>query len=295
MNAIGVIGQGFVGTAVREGFRRKIGVWTYDKKEPNLLHFYNGEREQSQQGGLAELVDMTDGPIFVCVPTPMRKDGSCDTSIVGGVVNDIEQAVGHEERPTNELPSIVIKSTVPPNTTARMNQSPYVNVCFNPEFLREVSPNEDFKNQDRIVLGGSHYATARVRELYEMAFPGVPIVVIDSSTAEMVKYVTNCFLATKVSFANEMSQVCEWFGIDYGEMIEVAKLDKRLGDSHWAVPGPDGHWGFGGSCFVKDLNGMIRFGFGRGVSMTVMQAAWEKNLEVRPERDWEKLKGRAVQ
>ena len=123
----------------------------------------------------------------------------------------------------------------------------------------------------------------------------------------MVKYVTNCHLAVKVSFANEIAQICEALdesgcSVDYDKVIEYAKFDKRLGDTHWSVPGPvpshDGKYtrGFGGHCFPKDINALITVAKGLGVSPRVLSAAWEKNLEVRPpeDRDWERQVGRAV-
>jgi UDPglucose 6-dehydrogenase len=135
--------------------------------------------------------------------------------------------------------------------------------------------------------------------VFSTAFPKVPIIKTSSTTAEMVKYVTNNFLTVKVAFANEMAQICEaldkkGLDIDYDKVIEYAKYDTRLGESHWAVPGPDGSRGFSGSCFPKDINGMIAVAKSLDVKPNVLEAAWEKNLEVRPERDWEKLVGRAV-
>jgi UDPglucose 6-dehydrogenase len=97
-----------------------------------------------------------------------------------------------------------------------------------------------------------------------------------------------------MSFANEISQICEKLGVAYEGVINLAMLDKRLGRSHWKVPGPDGHYGFGLTCFPKDINALIAVAFELGVDPKILRAAWEKNLEVRPERDWEKMKGRAV-
>ena len=110
----------------------------------------------------------------------------------------------------------------------------------------------------------------------------------------MVKYTTNAFLATKVSFANEMYEICVRSGIDYDKVVEYATYDERLGKSHWAVPGPDGHYGFGGSCFPKDINALINVGLELDMTPQVLMAAWETNLNVRPEEDWKELKGRAV-
>lgn len=110
----------------------------------------------------------------------------------------------------------------------------------------------------------------------------------------MIKYLANCFLATKVSFANEMYQICDKLGARYDKVIELATLDSRLGTSHWKVPGPDGHFGFGLTCFPKDINALIKLSEQLGVDPKMLKTAWEKNLEVRPEKDWEQLKGRAV-
>ena len=115
-----------------------------------------------------------------------------------------------------------------------------------------------------------------------------------STIAEMVKYFTNTFLSTKVSFANEMKQICDEINIDYDKVVEYATYDNRLGKSHWAVPGPDGKLGFGGSCFPKDINALIHLAGQLDLCPDVLLGVWEKNLEVRPEEDWKKLKGRAV-
>ena len=112
----------------------------------------------------------------------------------------------------------------------------------------------------------------------------------------MFSYFTNCFLATKVSFANEMKQICDGVGIDYDKVVEYALYDDRLGKSHFSVPGPDGNPGFGGHCFPKDLNAIRYLAESLGISPTVLNATWDKNLEVRSEeeRDWLRMKGRAI-
>ena len=110
----------------------------------------------------------------------------------------------------------------------------------------------------------------------------------------MVKYTTNTFLSVKVSFANEIKMICDKIGIDYDKVTEYATLDERLGHSHWSVPGPDGHYGFGGSCFPKDINALINLSKSLELDLPTLEGAWLTNLEVRPECDWEELKGRAV-
>ncbi len=276
MDTIGIIGQGFVGTAVREGFKNHFTIETYDKFKS----------EVSTCETLAELCSKAK-VIFVCLPTPMRKDGSCDLSIVQQTVMNID-AQGQNN-------VAVIKSTVPPGTTGALNEKcKNIQVVFNPEFLTEANYIDDFKNQNRIIIGGPRPASTTVKDLFKKAFYTTPIIKTGSSTAEMVKYFINCFLATKVSFANEVKQICEHTDIDYDKVVEYALYDQRIGKSHFSTPGPDGRRGFGGSCFPKDINAMITFASNLNVEPLVLQAAWNKNLEVRPEKDWEQLKGRAV-
>lgn len=303
MNSIGVVGQGFVGTAVFEGMRHAFHVWSYDKAKgwSNSSSYNLQGPEDNYQEQLTWLVHQTDGPIFVCVPTPMNPDGSCNTSVVESVILGLNQAA---ERINKSGQVVVIKSTVVPGTTSALNDKcEHLKVAFNPEFLTEANYINDFKNQDRIILGADDSEALDLLEsVYSKAYPDVPVHKVGSTEAEFVKYTTNCFLATKVSFANELSQICESSGADYKRVIELATLDKRLGNSHWSVPGPmpadDGTGrllkGFAGSCFVKDLNAFIHLAKDHGVDPKVMEAAWNKNLEVRPEKDWEKLKGRAV-
>ena len=230
--------------------------------------------------------------IFVCVPTPMKKDGSCDTSIVEAVVKDINDMV--VSRNVSDR-VVVVKSTVAPGTTERLNKiCQNIQVVFNPEFLTESNYIEDFRNQNRIILGGPRPGITKVKRFYSKIFPKTTIVKTGSTIAEMVKYMTNTFLATKVSFANEMFQICDKLNIDYDKVVEYSTYDERLGKSHWAVPGPDGHLGFGGSCFPKDLNALIHLARNLDTSLNTIGGAWDTNLDVRPEEDWKELKGRAV-
>lgn len=280
-----IVGQGFVGGTMTTVLSDTHDIETYDK--------YSAEK--STVDSIRELCSKAK-IVFVCVPTPMRmSDGSCDISIVESVVEEIAEV--------NQNNIVVIRSTVPPGTTAKINQK-YANldVIFQPEFLREAHAEEDMRNQSRIVLGGdlgkellakNKGSLAQVSWMYREAFPGVPILTTNHTTAEMVKYTTNVFLSTKVSLANELKQVSDAVGIDYDKMIKIAQYDERLGTSHWQVP-CGGHCGFGGSCFCKDINALMFIFRQLDIDPKVMQAVWDKNLEVRPERDWEQLVGRAV-
>ncbi len=274
---IGIIGQGFVGTAIRTGLRNHYNIETYDKYK----------RELSTCHALEELCDKSD-IIFVCLPTPMLSAGACDLRIIHGVFNELERVASSDH-------VIVLKSTVPPGTTKKLNlKHKNLKIVFSPEFLTEANYIEDFKNQSRIIVGGSRPGSSRVKNMFRKVFRDASIIKTSSDIAEMIKYTSNCFLATKVSFANEIKQICDNCDIDYDKVLEYALYDKRLGATHWSAPGPDGKLGFGGSCFPKDINALITFAKEVDVSPTVLESVWEKNLEVRPEKDWELLKGRAI-
>jgi UDPglucose 6-dehydrogenase len=279
MKNIGIIGQGFVGSAIRLGMEPYFNVLAYDK-DPNKF---------SNVSSITDIVNSTD-MAFLCVPTPMFQHGQCDLSIVKNALSEINEAAENKGDFV-----VILKSTVPPGTTEQLNNL-FSNliIVFNPEFLTELNANKDYVNQNRIIIGGSIEVTSVVEEMFKVAFPDIPILKTSSDIAEVVKYVTNTFLAMKVSFANEIHQFCNSIGVDYNSVIECAKYDERLGQSHWVVPGPDGELGFGGSCFPKDVNALIYEMSEVGVNPTMLKATWDKNLEVRPGKDWEKLKGRAV-
>tara|TARA_R100001509_G_scaffold126322_1_gene79787 strand:+ start:1767 stop:2609 length:843 start_codon:yes stop_codon:yes gene_type:complete len=272
---IGIVGQGFVGTAVREGLKKHFNIQTYDY-----------DLNKATCNTLEDLVNKSE-VIFVCLPTPMLKNGQCDIAIVEDTIMKIDQ-IGKKR-------TIVIKSTVPPGTCALFEKCcQNISIVFNPEFLTEANFIEDFKNQKRIIVGGERPASTMVKNIFRKAFPQTPIIKTSSTVAECVKYFTNTFLATKVSFANEFKQICNSIDVDYDKVLEYALYDERIGKTHLSVPGPDGKLGYGGSCFPKDVNALIYFCNSIGIEPSVLESVWKKNLEVRPEKDWEKLKGRAV-
>jgi UDPglucose 6-dehydrogenase len=273
---IGIVGQGYVGTAIKVGFEPHYKVETYDK------HI-----DSKSTCSLSKLVVKSD-VIFVCVPTPMNQDGTCHTDIVESVVKEIDEITSVS---SSIKPTIVIKSTVPPGTTDMLHKKyKNIDVIFNPEFLTEINFIEDFKNQSRIILGGIRRGTSLLRQVYSKVFPHATIVKTNAKYAETVKYFINCFLGTKVSFANEMKMLCDEIDIDYDKVVEYATYDERLGKSHWAVPGPDGELGFGGHCLPKDISAIVN-GYD---DMKLLQAVLKVNDKVRKNRDWEDMKGRAV-
>lgn len=317
MKTVACIGQGFVGGSLTTVFaERGFDVYVYDKTGkvaeggknvyvPNVDGMRTPQfkpKSSSEFARACEIEKNFSGVYFVCLPTPMYEDGSADLSIVEGVLDELSSVPGDR--------IAVVKSTVPPGTTERWNkkyEKTGLHVVFCPEFLTEANALDDMRNQTRIIIGGPRPWINTVKLVFQSAFPKVPLVKTSSTTAEMVKYTINCFLATKVSFANEIAQICEsldskGLNIDYDKVVEYAKLDARLGNSHWAVPGPvpthDGRnvRGFGGHCFPKDMNALICIAKEFGVEPTILEAAWKKNLELRgPEdRDWEHMHGRAV-
>ena len=276
---IGIIGQGFVGNAVYQGLKETFNVLTYDK--------FIDEKSNSHLGEIVQKCDV----IFVCVPTPMdMSTGECYTGIVESVVNEVDVLAARFDK----FPTLVLKSTVPPGTVDYINQYIASNcrMVFNPEFLTEANAVNDFLNQNRIIIGGKN--TEAVVDVFKQAFPNTDIRVTDASTAEMVKYTTNCFLSTKVSFANEMYDICQGLRIPYDEMIDLAKLDTRLGNSHWMVPGPDGDRGYGGHCFPKDMTALRYVASQIPVKTTTLDGAARTNNRVRQNKDWEEQEGRAV-
>ena len=272
--SIGIIGQGFVGNAIYQKFKNYYDIKTFDIK--GIMHCTSNKQDT-----------MSCGIVFVCLPTPMNKNGSCHIDIVEKAVADISDL--------NKDNIVVIKSTVPPGTVAKWNKKyNNIDIIFNPEFLTEANAISDFENQTRIILGGPRKATTKLKTLYSKVFPKATIVKTDSTYAEMVKYVTNSFLATKVSFANEMYEICEGLDVDYDKVIEYACYDERLGKSHWNVPGPDGDFGYGGHCFPKDVKALIEVSTALNVFPLMLIAADEKNEIVRKNKDWKDMKGRAI-
>jgi UDPglucose 6-dehydrogenase len=207
--------------------------------------------------------------VFLCVPTPQGADGGADMSYV--------QAVAAEIGPLLEHDTVVVnKSTVPVGSTRVVQQAlgrPGVSVLSNPEFLREGSAVGDFLHPDRIVIGADDQAAAiRLVEL----FAGVrsPVVVTDPPTAETIKYASNAFLATKVSFVNAIANVCEAVGANVREVVLGMGYDRRIG-SEFLRPGP----GWGGSCFPKDSAALVRIAENAGYDFGLLKGVIEVNTQ----------------
>ena len=283
---IGVVGNGFVGGAVKFGFSPQVGcdaeVRVYDKNPDKSTH------------SLEETVNESDF-IFLSVPTPANEDGSINIDIITSALDDINEVHNGKDN------AVLIRSTVIPGTTwALQTKYPNLNILFNPEFLTERSANFDFINQSRFIVGnsGAQLNQGKSEEFVDLIKDrfGDCVAVMETSyeTAELIKYMSNCFFATKVSFMNEMYQIAEKIDANWDEAVSGFVADGRIGHTHLGVPGHDGKFGFGGSCFPKDIQAMIDFAEMFGLNPSVLKGAWEKNLEVRSEQDWKELKGRAV-
>lgn len=266
MYNVGVVGGGFVGGALSSNLKDAFCVQVFDK-----------DPTKATCSSLEEMLRGCD-IVFVCVPTPQSQDNSCDTSIVRSVVHDIAKI-------RKDL-LVVIKSTVPPKTTKTLAEETGLDICFNPEFLTEVNAYNDFRYQKNIVIGAdTERAAVILSALYENFNETIEhtsnIVTCSSTEAELLKYTANCFLAMKVIFANEMKKLCDTIGADYDAVVKLAKLDDRLGKTHWQVPGPDGKFGYGGSCFPKDMNALISFAEDNGVMLEMLALAEVLNKEFR--------------
>lgn len=268
MNNVGVIGYGFVGQALGEGLT-KLG----DK-----VHWYDKFKESES---LEDVVTVCDW-VFLCLPTPFRGE-DIDLRI-------IEENLDLIAKMDIDLSSkvFVVKSTVVPGTTEGFAKK-YPNLRFgvNPEFLREKHYLEDFMNPDRTVVGADNdEILTKLVAFYEERFPGVPVFASDTKTAEMVKYMSNTFLATKVIFANEMFDLCEKMGMNYEQVREAVVADSRIGKSHLQVT-PER--GFGEKCFPKDLIALMGVYKKLGVDVSLLDTVWSKNLRIRKVKDWEDI------
>lgn len=271
---IGVIGNGFVGSSIVSGFSLHAKVRVFD--ENSLLTVDSFE----------DTICKSDY-IFVCVPTPMSLEtGRIDLSIIENVFDRIQKVNTRRDN------VFIIKSTVIPGTVENLIVSyPSLNIIFSPEFLTERNAKLDFINSSRIVLGGNKQLVERTAKMFRGRFPHTPILETDVTTAQFIKYMNNCFFATKVAFMNELKQAADRLEVNWDDAIRGFLLDGRVGNSHIDVPGHDGQLGFGGKCFPKDLNAFIKLFEDRKIDPKIMKAVWQKNLEIRKNRDWLDIKG----
>ena len=308
---IAIIGTGYVGLVTGAGFadfgndvlcvdvdRVKI-----EMLERGQLPFYEpglddliarNVRERRLRFGLSlEEATRWSEAIFISVGTPQGEDGSADLKYVEAAARSIAKAM-------NGYRLIVQKSTVPVGTAERVRaivrkhakRGMKFDVASNPEFLREGTAVENWMRPDRVVIGAD---SARARELLREIYSPLylietPMVVTDVRTAELIKYAANAFLATKISFINEMANLSEALGADVRDVAKAMGLDRRIGPK-FLHPGP----GFGGSCLPKDTKAMADFAKKAGVSLRIVEAAIDTNdaqRDIATAKVMEALKGR---
>jgi UDPglucose 6-dehydrogenase len=216
---------------------------------------------------------------FICVGTPPNDDGSANLSYI----ESASRSIGTALQKSTGFHVVVVKSTVPPGTTetvvrpavltAAHKTVDEIGFAMNPEFLREGRAIEDFSNPDRIVIGcGQSRAGDRVAEVYRTF--SAPLVRTGLAAAEMIKYTSNAFLATKISFSNEIGNICKELGIDVYEVMNGVGLDQRIGPKFL-----DAGAGFGGSCFPKDVSSLSVLAGRAGIDPKILRAVLEVNEE----------------
>lgn len=301
-NQIGIIGNGFVGSTLHRTLKRLYGdkpikVYDIDSDKSNCYFHMMG------------ICDL----IFICLPTPMVKEtGECYTGYIEETLKELNEIKARMSLPSfSDLASepdksdkcreIVIKSTVPPNTISFFDKTyPHLDIVYNPEFLRETSPYEDFKNATHHIIGYDYrqnYENLKVYQLYkELGNCGIlnfdNLYVISTQEAALIKYTRNAYLATRLSFFNEIYDLCETFETDYETVSNLAGLDERIG-THYNRVDPNDR-GFDGHCLPKDLVSVLRVSEYMFVNAPTLQGVWRKNLDVNQKREWEKMEGRSI-
>lgn len=268
---IGIVGFGYVGQAMCKFFEDHFDVIFYDtnykksSQEATLIDRRSKNKEDINKCDLA----------IVCVPTPMGMNGRVDTSIVTETVAWLE------------TPLILIKSTVPPGTTEKlMKATGGFNIAFSPEYIGEgnyVIPwwkgypdPKDMKHHDFQILGGDREITSRILPYFQRVLgPDAKYLQTDSTTAELVKYMENSWIYTKVMFCNEFYDLAKKLDVDYNELRELWLLDGRVERMHTAVFTEDRK--VGGKCLPKDVSGIVHLGEDIGVDMSVLKAVLNKN------------------
>ena len=258
---IGIVGFGFVGKALRNGLKDDVNCVEIDPKLKTEI---------------SDLKDHNPEIIFLCLPTPMNDDGTQNISIINDVIKEIFKF--------NQNPLIVIKSTILPKYVESIT-SGNSNIVINPEFLREKFANEDFVNSEIIVFGGEENNCKKLSNFYKNHTNCIckEHIITDRISASLIKYTINSFLALKVTFFNEMKSLYDSLNssYDWEDFIKALSKDRRLGSSHMSVPGPDGRLGFGGPCFPKDVNALIKYSQEIGFELNLLKKANSINNNIR--------------
>ena len=311
---IAVVGTGYVGLVAGACFAESGNdVTCVDKNAAKIKTLNAGKmpiyepgleeivRRNRQEGRLSFTTNLTKSVrdatiIFIAVGTPQGEDGSADLTHVLGVARDVAKAM-------NGYKVLVDKSTVPVGTSekvrevvAKETRHPF-SVVSNPEFLKQGAAIEDFMKPDRVVIGAEDpKATELMLELYApFTRTGAPIMVMDCASAELAKYAANAMLATRISFMNEVANVCERVGADVDHVRKAIGSDRRIGTS-FLFPG----CGYGGSCFPKDVKAMMRFAADKQYEFEILaavenvNAAQKTTLYTKMRKHFGSLKGKTI-
>jgi UDPglucose 6-dehydrogenase len=304
---ISVIGGGYVGLVSSACFAELGHLVSLIETDEDKVKSITSGKSPIFESGLEELLSIHAGQnlhafanydsppasdlSFVCVGTPQGIDGHADLSMIVSA----SQALGRSLRDKNEYHVVVVKSTVPPGTTESLvmpsilkysGRNPdEIGFAMNPEFLREGSAVQDFINPDRIVIGSNE---KRSGDIVESVYHGLkaPVIRTGVKSAEMIKYASNAFLATKISFSNEIGNICKRIGINVYEVMKGVGMDHRI-SPHFLNAGA----GFGGSCFPKDLTSLILMAERFGEDPILLRSVLEIN-ERQPLRMIELLQSR---
>jgi UDPglucose 6-dehydrogenase len=288
---IAIVGTGYVGLVAGACFAENGNDVTCVDKDAAKVRLLRRGRMPIYEPGLEEMVQRNTAEgrlvfttvlnkavrqssiIFIAVGTPQGEDGSADLQHVLAVARDVGRAM-------NEYKVIVDKSTVPVGTAARVREligrettHPF-SVVSNPEFLKQGAAIEDFLKPDRVVIGAEDTRAADImRELYApFTRTGAPVMVMDCASAELSKYAANALLATRISFMNEVANVCEAFGANIDEVRKAIGSDRRIGSS-FLFAGV----GYGGSCFPKDVKAILKFAADKGYDFETLRAVENVN------------------
>lgn len=261
MNRVGIIGLGFVGSAIYSSW--------------NLLFQDELTIVDPAKGHTNTINDLKDhDAVFVCVPSPSNKDGSCNSSILESVLAELKQ-VGFAG-------VIISKVTAPPSVYQPL-QELYPNLVHAPEFLTAANAKEDYRRGTFCIIGGAVTAYRNEAErIIRLSQPNLNSVMHCSiGEASLAKYIINSFLATKVVYMNELAKLAQASGCDWEMLRQLVTSDSRIGSTHTQVPGPDGSFGFGGMCFPKDTAALLKFAEEKDVQLSVLDTAVKTNLVLR--------------
>jgi UDPglucose 6-dehydrogenase len=313
---IAVVGTGYVGLVLGACLAENGNTVVCVDKDRSKVDMLEAGHMPIYEPGLEELVRRNDHEerlrfttdlagavressiVFIAVGTPQGEDGSADLQHVMDVARDIGRAM-------NKYTVIVDKSTVPVGTAKKVRaavagetRQPFA-VVSNPEFLKQGAAVEDSMKPDRVVIGvdaGDERAGEIMRELYApFTRTGAPIMMMDTASAELSKYAANAILATRISFMNEVANVCELVGADVDDVRKAMGADRRIGSS-FLFPGV----GYGGSCFPKDVKALLKSSQDRGYDFQILRAvesvnqAQKQRLVAKMEEHFASLEGKTI-